>query len=192
MRPGVQHQLSPLRTGGTGTHSSEDRQPDQLPEKYESGSHNLPGLAGLAAACDFLRARTVTEIHSQLTRHTSQLLERMEDLDVTGTAGLKIYGPRFEHPPASPRSPSVGAVPATRTSVVSLTLMGYDPQELALLLEASYGIQSRAGLHCAPKMHQALGTLAGGGALRLSLGWSTTQDEIDQTIAALKALVETG
>ena len=191
VRPGVQHLLSPLRTGGTGTHSSEDRQPDELPEKYESGSHNLPGLAGLAAACDFLRDRTVTEIHSQLARHTSQLLERMEDLDVTGRAGLKIYGPRFKHPPTSPRSPSVGAVLATRTSVVSLTFMGYDPQELALLLEASYGIQSRAGLHCAPKMHRALGTLAGGGTLRLSLGWSTTQDEIDQTVKALEALVGT-
>jgi cysteine desulfurase family protein len=189
--PKVQRELRPLRMGGTGTHSNDDRQPDQLPDKFESGSHNLPGLAGLAAACDFLRDRGIATIHAQLTRQTSQLLNRLEDLSASSTAGLKVHGPRLDRPWASHKSPSEGAAPSARTSVVSLTLMGYDPQEIAILLEASHGIQSRAGLHCAPKMHQALGTLAGGGTLRLSLGWSTTQDEIDQTVTALKALVAT-
>jgi cysteine desulfurase/selenocysteine lyase len=76
--------------------------------------------------------------------------------------------------------------------VISLSLAGYDPQELAILLEASHGIQSRAGLHCAPRMHRALGTLADGGTLRLSLGWSTTQQELDQTVQAFAALVGSG
>ncbi len=189
IRSGVQQMLSPLRMGGTGTHSSDDRQPDQLPEKYESGSHNLPGLAGLAAACDFLRQRTVMAIHAEQTRLTNQLLDRLEDLAASSTAGLKIYGPRPEYPSSERRSSGMGTGPCVRTSVVSLTLMEYDPQELALLLEASHGIQSRAGLHCAPKMHRALGTFAGGGTLRLSLGWSTTQDEIEQTVQAFEATV---
>jgi len=196
LRPGVQQVLRPLRMGGTGTHSSDERQPDQLPDKYESGSHNLPGLAGLAAACDFLKARTVEKIHAQLECQTGQLLNRLEDLAAAGRADLKVYGPRPEQPMASQQSHVEGDIqggieesaPAHRTSVVSLTLRDYDPQELAILLEASHGIQARAGLHCAPRMHQALGTLAGGGTLRLSLGWSTTQEEIDQTVQALAAL----
>ena len=68
---------------------------------------------------------------------------------------------------------------ADRTSVVSITVDGYDPQELAAMLEASHRIQCRAGLHCAPRMHEALGTTAGGGTLRLSPGYSTTLEEID-------------
>lgn len=183
VRAGVEQWLQPLRIGGTGTHSSEDRQPDQLPEKYESGSHNLPGLAGLAAACDFLRARTITKIHSQLTWQTEYLLERLEELALVGSTGLKIYGPL---------SSTTDSKTPARTSVVSLSLAGFDPQELAILLEASHGIQSRAGLHCAPRMHQSLGTLTSGGTLRLSLGWSTTQNELDQTIQAIAALVGEG
>jgi selenocysteine lyase/cysteine desulfurase len=70
--------------------------------------------------------------------------------------------------------------------VVSITVDGYDPQELAAVLESSRRIQCRAGLHCAPRMHEALGTTAGGGTLRLSPGFSTTLDEIDLTAAALE------
>lgn len=183
VRPGVEQELHPYRIGGTGTHSSEDRQPDSLPEKYESGSHNLPGLAGLAAACDFLSDRTITKIHSQLTWQTNYLIERLEEMTSAGSADLRIHGPVTSN---------AGSVTPDRTSVISLSLAGYDPQELAILLEASHGIQSRAGLHCAPRMHRALGTLADGGTLRLSLGWSTTQQELDQTVQAFAALVGSG
>jgi cysteine desulfurase/selenocysteine lyase len=73
---------------------------------------------------------------------------------------------------------------ANRTSVVSVTIEGYDPQELAAVLETAGGIQCRAGLHCAPRMHEALGTTAGGGTLRLSPGYSTSFEEIDAVTAA--------
>jgi cysteine desulfurase family protein len=168
IRPGVERELQPLRCGGTGSRSEEDRQPDILPDKYEPGNHNLPGLAGLAAATDVLRSKTIEAIHAHHTRLTSHLLEGLSDVP-----GLTIHGPQTT---------------ANRTSVVSITLEGYDPQELAAMLDASQGIQSRAGLHCAPRMHEALGTTAGGGTLRLSPGFSTTVDEIDLAAAAIQEI----
>ena len=166
--PGVERELMPLRCGGTGTQSDEDRQPVELPEKYEPGNHNLVGLAGLAAAADFLRDQTIEAIqahHSQLVR---RLLERLREID-----GLRIHGPQSE---------------VERTSVVSITVDGYDPQELAAVLESTHRIQCRAGLHCAPRMHDALGTTAGGGTLRLSPGYATTVDEIEEAVAALQEI----
>ncbi|HVT29549.1 MAG TPA: aminotransferase class V-fold PLP-dependent enzyme, partial [Lacipirellulaceae bacterium] len=87
--------------------------------------------------------------------------------------GLRVHGPQSS---------------ANRTSVVSITLEGYDPQELAAVLESSRRIQCRAGLHCAPRMHEALGTTAGGGTLRLSPGYSTTIDEIEEALVALQEI----
>jgi cysteine desulfurase family protein len=166
IRPGVEGVLQPLRCGGTGTRSDEDRQPDDLPDKYEPGNHNLPGLAGLFASCEYLARKTIAEIH----RHHTMLTERLlEHLHVVG--GLTVHGPRST---------------ANRTSVVSVTIDGYDPQELAAVLESTHRIQCRAGLHCAPRMHAALGTTAGGGTLRLSPGFATTLAEIDAVAEALE------
>lgn len=168
IRPGVEQQLQPLRFGGTGTQSEEDRQPDQLPDKYEPGNHNLPGLAGLAAGVEFLLQRTVAEVRSHHERLTTRLLDGLRDLE-----GVAIHGPQSA---------------ACRTSVVSITLDGYEPQELAAVLEASHVVQCRAGLHCAPKMHEALKTMVGGGTVRFSPGWSTSLDEIDRVIQAISEL----
>jgi selenocysteine lyase/cysteine desulfurase len=166
IRPGVERVLQPLRYGGTGTRSDEDRQPEELPDKYETGNHNLLGLAGLVASCEFLARKTIAEIHRHHTMLTERLLER---LHVVG--GLTVHGPRST---------------ANRTSVVSATIDGYDPQELAAVLESTHRIQCRAGLHCAPRMHAALGTTAGGGTLRLSPGFATTLAEIDAVAEALE------
>jgi len=165
IRPGVESELQPLRCGGTGTQSEEDRQPDSLPDRYEPGNHNLPGLAGLAAATDFLRATTIETVHAHHNELTARLLDGLG-----GVPGVTIHGPRST---------------SNRTSVVSITVDGYDPQELAAMLDASQRIQCRAGLHCAPRMHEALDTTAGGGTLRLSPGYSTSVDEIDSVIATL-------
>jgi cysteine desulfurase family protein len=166
IRPGVERQLMPLRSGGTGSQSEQDRQPEELPDKYEPGNHNLPGLAGLAAATDFLQHEGIDAIHAHHTRLVSRLLEGLRDLE-----GLTVHGPQTA---------------TGRTSVVSVTLDGYDPQELAAAIEATHRIQCRAGLHCAPRMHEALGTTAGGGTLRLSPGYATTLEEMDAVIAALQ------
>jgi cysteine desulfurase family protein len=165
IRKGIEKELRPLRCGGTGTQSEVDRQPDAMPEKFEPGNHNVVGLAGLAAAVEFLRDESIAEIEKHHRRLTVRLLQGLEDI-----AGLTIHGPRLA---------------GDRTSVVSITLDGYDPQELAALLEASHGIQCRAGLHCAPRMHAALGTTAGGGTVRFSPGFATTPEEIDAVLVAL-------
>jgi cysteine desulfurase family protein len=168
IRPGVERQLQPLRCGGTGTKSEEDRQPDQLPEKYEPGNHNLLGLAGLVAAAEYLRTKSIESIHAHHTQLAAYLIGRLHEID-----GVTIHGPQ-----------SV----ADRTSVVSVSVDGYDLQEVAAMLEASHRIQCRAGLHCAPRMHEALGTTAGGGTLRLSPGFGTKVEEIDVLIAALQQI----
>ena len=99
----------------------------------------------------FSREKTIAAIHAHHTALTARLLERLREID-----GVTVHGPQST---------------ANRTSVVSITVDGYDPQELAAVLEATHRIQCRAGLHCAPRMHEALGTTAGGGTLRLSPGY---------------------
>jgi cysteine desulfurase/selenocysteine lyase len=168
MRAGVEQELEPLRYGGTGSRSDEDRQPEELPDKFEPGNHNLLGLAGLVASCEFLAQKSITVIHDHHTALTARFLD---SLRVIG--GVAVHGPQ---------------TPANRTSVVSITVEGYDPQELAAVLEATHRIQCRAGLHCAPRMHAALGTTAGGGTLRLSPGFSTTLDEIDLVCGTLEEM----
>jgi len=162
IRPKVETQLKPLRLGGTGTQSESDLQPESLPDKYEPGNHNLPGLAGLASATDYLQQRGIESIQAHHAKLVGQLVEGL-----TTVPGLTVQGPN-------------GTV--NRTSVVSFTLSGYDPQELAALLETSGGVQCRAGLHCAPLMHRSLGTLQHGGTVRLSPGWATTTEQIELTV----------
>jgi cysteine desulfurase family protein len=168
IRPGVERELQSLRFGGTGSQSEEDRQPDVLPDKYEPGNHNLPGLAGLVASLDFLKKETVEAIESHHAELSARLIAQLQEID-----GLAIHGPQ-----------STGS----RTSVVSFTIDGYDPQELAAMLEASCQIQCRAGLHCAPRMHASLGTTAGGGTVRFSPGFATTIEEVDSAVAALQEI----
>jgi selenocysteine lyase/cysteine desulfurase len=166
IRPGIERELKPLRCGGTGTQSEEDRQPDSLPDKYEPGNHNLAGIAGLEAATKFLRSETIESIHAYHHKLAARMLDGLRGIDV-----VRIHGPQSN---------------TDRTSVVSITVEGYDPQELAAALDSAYHIQCRAGLHCAPRMHDALGTTAGGGTLRLSPGYATTIEEIDVVIKALQ------
>jgi cysteine desulfurase/selenocysteine lyase len=166
IRSGVEQFVRPLRYGGTGTQSDAEVQPAELPDRFEPGNHNVPGLAGLAAATAFLKKRSIAAVAAHHERLTARLLEAFRPID-----GLRIHGPQTAE---------------QRTSVVSVTLDGYDPQELAAVLEASQGVQCRAGLHCAPRMHAALGTTVGGGTLRLSAGAFTTADEIDAAAAALR------
>jgi cysteine desulfurase / selenocysteine lyase len=168
IRRGVERELKPLRCGGTGSQSDEDRQPDVLPDKYEPGNHNLAGLAGLAAATDFLRNETVDAIHAHHTQLVTRLLNGFREIDA-----VRIHGPLST---------------TNRTSVVSITVDGYAPQELGAALESAFGIQCRAGFQCAPRMHEALGTTAAGGTLRLSPGYSTTLKEIEFVIRALQEI----
>jgi cysteine desulfurase / selenocysteine lyase len=168
IRPGIEGEVKPLRCGGTGTQSDDDRPPEVLPQKYEPGNHNLVGLAGLAAATDFLRAKTVEAIEAHHNRLALRLIEELSEIE-----GVTIHGPKLA---------------GERTSVVSITVEGYDPQELAAILDSSYAIQTRAGFQCAPRMHDALGTTPLGGTLRFSPGHTTTLEEIDTAVKALQEI----
>jgi cysteine desulfurase / selenocysteine lyase len=166
--PGVQEQLRSIRQGGTGSNSEDDLQPDRLPDKYECGNHNVPGLFGLEAALAWIEDRTVAEVCRHERELTRQLLASL-----AGIKGLRVYGPQS---------------PDDRVGVVSVTLDGFDSQELATVLDGSFGIETRAGLHCAPGMHRCLGTFDGGGTLRMSVGPFTTPTEIDAVAAAFRSL----
>jgi cysteine desulfurase/selenocysteine lyase len=168
VRPGVEEHLQSVRQGGTGTDSENDHQPDRVPDKYEAGNHNVPGLFGLEAALDWLEKRSVTEVGRRERQLTTRLLNGLG-----GLPRLRIYGPRSIE---------------SRVGVVSVTVEGMDPHELAAVLDETFGIETRAGLHCAPGAHRCLGTLEAGGTLRLSPSAFTTEDEIDATASALREI----
>lgn len=172
IRPGLEEEIHSFRQGGTGTQSDDDRQPQSMPDKFEPGNHNVPGLVGLAAAVAFLESQGIDKIQRHAEQLTSRLLHGLREIE-----GVTIYGPHEASP---------------RVGVVSLSIEGYDPQELATTLETAFGIQSRAGIHCAPRMHAALGTQERGGTLRLSVGVFTTEDEIAAAVEAIRAIAAAG
>jgi cysteine desulfurase / selenocysteine lyase len=169
LRPGLENDLACTRQGGTGTRSDDDRQPRTMPDKYESGNLNVPGILGLGAGVEYLLGKGVAALERQVLAHTARLLAGLSEIDA-----VRLHG-------------RVGTT--NRLGVVSLTIEGYDPQEIATVLDTSFRIQVRPGLHCAPHMHRALGTLQRGGTVRLSLGHFTTGEQIDAALSAIRELV---
>ena len=170
IRAGVERHLDSLRQGGTGTSSEDDRQPTGLPEKYESGNLNVPGLVGLSAAVGYLTQRGVEEVQD----HCRGLVHRLR-AGLSEIPGITMYGPPTGRDAAS---------------VVSITLQGYDPQEIAAALDSAYGVQVRAGLHCAPLMHRTLGTIEQGGTVRFSVGPFNTAGDIDAALAGISEIAQ--
>ncbi len=163
--PGCEQILNPLRQGGTGTHSDEDRQPDSLPDKYEPGNLNVPAVMGLGKSLDFLQQQGLDRIHEHAMRLTSQLLEGFAGID-----GVRVYGPRNSR---------------RQLGVVSISVEGTDPRQVAGMLDSGHRIQTRAGIQCAPLMHQALGTTALGGTVRFSTSIFTTPEEVEAAVRAV-------
>ena len=150
VRGAIANEVSAIRQGGTGTESEREEQPDSLPEKFEAGNLNVPGLLGLAAGVEYIARQGIPTLRAhelQLVAELRSSLERFDELTVYGTTSL---------------SDQVG--------VVSFSHPDWDPRELTAMLDASCRIQTRAGLHCAPAMHRALGTTKAGGTTRVSLG----------------------
>ena len=160
-------ELAPLVHGGTGVKSADPFQPESYPEHLEAGTMNGHGLAGLDAALEFLLDQGV----DQVERHERDLRERF-CAGVAGIPGVTVYGQDDGH---------------EHTGVVALNLAGMDSSTLADRLAYEHGIATRAGLHCAPRMHAALGTLEQG-AVRFSFGWYTTASDIDAAVEALAAI----
>lgn len=172
IRPGIEEQLRSTRQGGTGSQSENDRQPNTLPDKYESGNHNAPGLYGLQAALAYLHEKGIESLRAHEIELTTQFLEGLADIPQ-----LQTYGP---------------STAGDRLGVVSVTLPGFEPQILSSILDENFNIQTRAGLHCAPGIHKCLGTFESGGTTRLSTGPFTPPEHINTAIAALKEIAGVG
>jgi cysteine desulfurase family protein len=169
LRPGCEEQVQSLRQGGTGSQSEEDRQPSRLPDKYESGNHNAPGLFGLGEALDWLSGPRISDIHTHELALRSELIKSLREIP-------------------SVRMFAAEALAEHAVGVLSLTIDGFDPQEVAAILDHDFQIQVRAGLHCAPGAHRSLDTLATGGTVRISFGPYSTADQVQQLVAALRSL----
>jgi cysteine desulfurase family protein len=160
--------LVPLIHGGTGIHSSDADQPVSLPERYESGTLNTPGLAGLAAGLEIVLARGVDAIY----RHEWELIQHLQS-ELEQIPGVTVYGPPLGQP---------------KVGVLSFQVEGYHSEEVAILLDEHFRIAVRGGLHCAPLVHERLGTL-GSGTIRASVGLFNTHDEIGKLVAAVRELI---
>jgi selenocysteine lyase/cysteine desulfurase len=168
LKPGVEESVESLRQGGTGSQSEEDHQPDSLPDKYESGNHNAPGLVGLEAGLAWLAEQKPGQLRQHEMELTAKFLEGINSL-----SNIQVHGPND---------------PERQVGVVSVTVAGYEPQVLASILDENFQIQIRSGLHCAPLAHQTLGTLASGGTARFSFGPFTTNEHIEAAVEALREI----
>lgn len=167
IRPGMEEVLRPIKEGGTGSVSESDRQPDFLPDKYEPGSHNAIGIIGLSEGVRWVQEKGVTA----LARHEAELCAAFI-AGIGGVEGITYFGPRTVR---------------DRVGVFSVRVDGLEPQELSAVLESSYGILTRSGIHCAPLAHQALGTAETGGTTRLSFGPFVKNEDVN---FAAESLVE--
>lgn len=153
--PGVA--IRPTIEGGTGASSTSEDQPLIMPDGFEAGTHNLPGIAGLRAGVEFILERGIDTIY----RHEQSLIIEAEQL-LSRIPGVTVYGSKD---------------PGLRASVLSFNVAGVDASLLAAQLDHDFDIAVRSGLHCAPLAHRTLGTLPEG-TLRISPGWSSTREEI--------------
>jgi selenocysteine lyase/cysteine desulfurase len=164
IREGVEEKLEPLMRGGTGSRSESQEQPDFMPDKYESGTPNTVGIAGLGEGVRFCRAQGVAHIRAKEEGLTRMLIEGLGSIP-----GVLVHG----------------CGDATRqVAICSFTIRDQSPSEITMELDEEFGIMSRPGLHCAPAAHQTIGT-SPQGTVRLSAGYFTTEEEIAVAIDAV-------
>ncbi len=161
--------VAPLKEGGTGTHSYDRRQPAFMPERLEAGTQNAHGIAGLLAGLAYIEKRGVPAIHDE----TLSLAARFEEV-VKRIPGARVYG---------------GHSGIDRTGAIAINIGEVDSALVANLLNTEFDICVRAGAHCAPLMHEALGT-SQQGAVRFSFSHLNTADEVDYGIEAISRIAK--
>ena len=166
IRKGLEERIRPLMAGGTGSRSESEQQPDFMPDKFESGTLNTVGIAGLGAGVAFVQ-ENFGEIRTKESRLTDLFLNGLKSI-----SGIRIYGP---------------GDPTRQIPVVSFNIEGVSPSEAALTLDERFGIMSRPGLHCAPAAHRTIGTFPGG-TVRFSFGYFNTEEEINKALEAISYL----
>ncbi|WP_227936904.1 aminotransferase class V-fold PLP-dependent enzyme [Alkalihalobacillus deserti] len=159
--------LIPLVVGGTGSYSELPHQPLKWPDRYEAGTLNTPGIAGLAAGIDEINRLGIENI----LQHEQNLMEQFLK-GAMQISGLSVFGPNDV---------------TKRVAVIPFSLDGLESHELAMILDEHYQIAVRAGLHCAPKTHETLHT-SESGLVRISFGPYNTIEEVDKLVEALKEI----
>jgi cysteine desulfurase family protein len=159
--------LEPLLYGGTGSQSESIEQPVVRPDRYEAGTHNTVGLAGLNEGVKFVLQEGVSQIHAKEWRLIQQLMEKLMGID-----HVTVYGPDLGQ---------------NKTGIVAFNISGVDPSETAFILDQSFQIAVRAGYHCTPLAHESIGTLDTG-AVRASVSYFTTDEEIGQCVQAVREI----
>lgn len=161
--------LDPIIAGGTGSASDSEYLPSYLPDRFESGTPNLPGIYGWEAAMKFVEetgVETLREHEMALCQHFLEGLEAMDGVNLCGTKDLN-----------------------RRVGVVSVDFVHRDNAEAAFELEMDYGILTRCGLHCAPSAHKTLDTFPRG-TVRFSLGFASTEEDVDAALSAIRTVSE--
>jgi cysteine desulfurase family protein len=159
--------IQPLILGGTGSRSEEEMQPEFLPDRFESGTPNAVGLAGLSASLQWLYERNINTIRQHEISLTRKLLSGLDTI-----AGVTVYGSKDAE---------------RQTATVSFNIDPLQPSTVGLRLDEEYGILCRVGLHCAPTAHRTLGTFPAG-TVRFGMGIFNTAEEVDQAVQAVAQL----
>ncbi len=160
--------LTPLMRGGTGSHSEFEQQPDFLPDRYESGTPNGCGFAGLAAGIHVVEERGVPAIREHEKLLTERLLSGLLGLD-----RVLVFGPRD---------------PEKQTAVVSIQIRGMSASDVGFQLDREFAVCVRTGLHCAPAAHRTIGSFPQG-TVRISMGMTNTMDDVEAVVEALTCIV---
>lgn len=168
MTPGFAAKVDPLITGGTGSASDSEVQPDYMPDRFESGTSNMPGIYGFEASTRFIEETGIDAIRSHEIGLTKRFLAGLDEIP-----GLRIVGPKD---------------PEKRVGVVSIDCLDEDNAEVSYALETQFGILTRCGLHCAPSAHKTLGTFPQG-VIRFSLSWFNSEEDVDAAVDALKVIL---
>ena len=161
--------LTHLIAGGTGSFSHLETMPTHMPDAFEAGTLNLPGIIGLNEGLSYIESVGMKNIHNHELTLTKTFLEGLRSI-----TGINIIGKQDIQ---------------DRTAVVSITIDGMDPASIAYELESTYHIMTRVGLHCAPRAHQTLGTYPEG-TVRFSFGYANTLEEVDMALSALHTILK--
>lgn len=161
--------LTPLIAGGTGSFSHLETLPTHMPDAFEAGTLNLPGIIGLNEGLSYIESQGMENIHNHELALTQAFLEGLQSIDVVNIIGKQDI--------------------QDRTAVVSITIDSMDPASIAYELESNYHIMTRVGLHCAPRAHQTLGTYPEG-TVRFSFGYANTHEDVESALSALHRILK--
>ena len=161
--------LTPLIAGGTGSFSHLETMPTHMPDAFEAGTLNLPGIIGLNEGLSYIESQGMENIHNYELALAQAFLEGLQSIDVVNIIGKQDI--------------------QDRTAVISITIDGIDPASIAYELESNYHIMTRVGLHCASRAHQTLRTYPEG-TVRFSFGYANTHKDVESALSALHRILK--